>query len=257
MTSVGTGYDLAASTFSPEGRLFQVEYAGKAVDSAPTIIGLRVGSTTTGKCTVIAVEKMRSTRLLRPGRNNQITVIDGIALVSTGLLADGEALIGRAREEITQFKRSLNDAIPVDYLASQLAFYCQQHTLYSSIRPFGACLLIGSPDGLFQIDPNGQVWGCHGASAGRSRQYCRTELERIVTNGSGDVLNADEAVKQAIKILTIARLEDPAARERPVELEVVVVEDGKLPKRIPLTDIHEMVKQATEAHTAAMDFEEI
>lgn len=40
MSSIGTGYDLAAATFSPDGRIFQVEYASKAVESSVTVIAL-------------------------------------------------------------------------------------------------------------------------------------------------------------------------------------------------------------------------
>ena len=71
MASQGTGYDLSASTYSPDGRIFQVEYANKAVENAGTAIGL--------KCkdgVVLAVEKLVTSRLKVPGSNRRIFNVD-------------------------------------------------------------------------------------------------------------------------------------------------------------------------------------
>jgi 20S proteasome subunit alpha 7 len=71
MASQGTGYDLSASTYSPDGRIFQVEYANKAVENAGTAIGL--------KCkdgVVLAVEKLVTSKLLVPGSNRRIFNVD-------------------------------------------------------------------------------------------------------------------------------------------------------------------------------------
>ncbi|CAG8727729.1 23588_t:CDS:2, partial [Racocetra persica] len=64
MTSIGTGYDLSVSTYSPDGRVFQVEYAAKAVDNSGTAIGLRVKDGV-----VLAVEKLVQSKLLVPRSN--------------------------------------------------------------------------------------------------------------------------------------------------------------------------------------------
>merc|ERR1711865_800582 len=64
MSGIGTGYDLSTTTFSPDGRVFQVEYAGKAVDASGTVIAV--------KCKdgiVMAVEKMVRSKLLVEGSN--------------------------------------------------------------------------------------------------------------------------------------------------------------------------------------------
>lgn len=71
MASQGTGYDLSASTYSPDGRIFQIEYAQKAVENAGTVIGI--------KCKdgiVLAVEKLVNTKLLVKGTNRRILNID-------------------------------------------------------------------------------------------------------------------------------------------------------------------------------------
>jgi 20S proteasome subunit alpha 7 len=70
-TSIGTGYDLANSIFSPDGRNFQVEYAVKAVESGGTSIGIRCKDGV-----VLAVEKVITSKLLKPGANKRIATID-------------------------------------------------------------------------------------------------------------------------------------------------------------------------------------
>ncbi|KAG1035647.1 hypothetical protein G6F55_013557 [Rhizopus delemar] len=71
MTSIGTGYDLSVSTYSPDGRVFQVEYANKAVDNSGTAIGLRVKDGV-----VLAVEKLIQSKLLVQGANRRIQSAD-------------------------------------------------------------------------------------------------------------------------------------------------------------------------------------
>ena len=71
MTSIGTGYDLSNSVFSPDGRNFQVEYAVKAVENGGTSIGIRCKDGV-----VLAVEKLITSKLLKPGANQRIATVD-------------------------------------------------------------------------------------------------------------------------------------------------------------------------------------
>lgn len=70
-TSIGTGYDLANSIFSPDGRNFQVEYAVKAVENGGTSIGIRCKDGV-----VLAVEKIVTSKLLKQGANKRIATVD-------------------------------------------------------------------------------------------------------------------------------------------------------------------------------------
>jgi 20S proteasome subunit alpha 7 len=62
MSSIGTGYDLSCTTFSPDGRIFQIEYAGKAIDNSSTAIGVRVKDGI-----VLGVEKLIISKMLERG----------------------------------------------------------------------------------------------------------------------------------------------------------------------------------------------
>ena len=104
MTSIGTGYDLSNSTFSPDGRVFQVEYAAKAVENAGTTLGIR-----TPTCVVIAQEKLISSKLLVAGKNPRLGTVDRhIGIASSGLIPDGKHFLGRARDEAASWRTQYN-----------------------------------------------------------------------------------------------------------------------------------------------------
>jgi len=100
--SAGSGYDLSSSTFSPDGRIFQVEYASKAVENGGTALGL--------KCrdgVVLAVEKPVLNKMLLPTSNRRIHSVDeahGVAV--TGFVADARQIVNRARDEAIGYEET-------------------------------------------------------------------------------------------------------------------------------------------------------
>eukprot|EP01004_Peranema_trichophorum_P007747 NODE_6524_length_875_cov_99.283245_g5929_i0.p1 GENE.NODE_6524_length_875_cov_99.283245_g5929_i0~~NODE_6524_length_875_cov_99.283245_g5929_i0.p1 ORF type:complete len:273 (-),score=56.44 NODE_6524_length_875_cov_99.283245_g5929_i0:57-827(-) len=219
MSSIGTGYDLDTDTFSPDGRIFQVEYATKAVDNSGTAIGLlcRDG-------VVVGVEKTLISRMLVPGSNRRSMAVDihaGLAL--TGLTADARQVISRARAECSEYKNSFGVPIEGRVLADRLAMYYHMFTLYWSLRPFGCSALVASygDDGpqLFMIDPSGSSWGYYGCAIGKGRQVAKTELEKLDLGK----LSCVEAVKAIAKIIHLVH--DPT-KDKIWELEMSWVCDA-------------------------------
>ena len=93
MSSIGTGYDLSTSVFSPDGRVFQIDYAQKAVEASGTAVAIR------GKDGVVfAVEKIITSKLYEKSANRRIFSVDShVGLAGSGLYADGELLYDRDR----------------------------------------------------------------------------------------------------------------------------------------------------------------
>ena len=88
-TSIGTGYDLSNSVFSPDGRNFQVEYAVKAVENGGTAVGIRCKDGV-----VLALEKLVSSKLMKKDANNRIATVDrNIGVVSRLVLIPSLAVI--------------------------------------------------------------------------------------------------------------------------------------------------------------------
>ena len=112
MTSIGTGYDLSASQFSPDGRVFQIEYAGKAVENSGTAVAIR------GKDGVVfAVEKIVTSKLYEKGANRRIFTIDRhIGMAAAGLVTDARQLADIARDEVRFLVEKVSILIQVLYL---------------------------------------------------------------------------------------------------------------------------------------------
>jgi len=180
MSSIGTGYDLSASQFSQDGRIFQIEYACKAVENSGTIIGLR------GKDgVVLAVEKLITSKLYEDDSNTRLFTIDNhIGLAFSGLNADGRAVVQIAREEAQTYRQQYDRPIPLKTLNERLSSYLHAYTLYSAVRPFGVSVVIADwseENGaeMYMIDPSGLSLGYLGCAVGKAKQSAKTEIEKL------------------------------------------------------------------------------
>ena len=151
------GYDRAITVFSPDGRLYQVEYAREAVKRGTTAVGIKAKDGV-----VLIVDKRVSSKLLEASSIEKIFKIDEhIGVASSGLVGDARSLVDRARIECQINRVSYDEPIEVDALAKKLCDHMQTLTQYGGIRPYGTALLIaGVSDGecrLFETDPSGTL----------------------------------------------------------------------------------------------------
>ena len=151
------GYDRAITVFSPDGRLYQVEYAREAVKRGTTAVGIKAKDGV-----VLIVDKRVSSKLLEASSIEKIFKIDEhIGVASSGLVGDARALVDRARVECQINRVSYDEPIEVEALSKKLCDHMQSLTQYGGIRPYGPALLIaGVSDGevrLFETDPSGTL----------------------------------------------------------------------------------------------------
>ncbi|PHH74412.1 hypothetical protein CDD82_4947 [Ophiocordyceps australis] len=250
MTSIGTGYDLLNSIFSPDGRNFQVEYAVKAVENGGTSIGIRCKDGV-----VLAVEKVITSKLLKPGANKRIGTVDShVGVTFSGMVPDGRHFIERARDEAHDWRRNFKMPIPVSDLASRMGSYLQAYTMYGSVRPFGITGIIGGVDTseetvvdgeigagpscgaggkvpglthggpyLYMLEPSGLYWGYYGAATGKGRQAAKAELEKLDLPAGNMTIH--EAVKHAARIIYIAS-KDNKGKDFELEMTWVSLVNG-------------------------------
>ncbi|XP_062905655.1 proteasome subunit alpha type-3 [Mobula hypostoma] len=214
MSSIGTGYDLSASTFSPDGRVFQVEYAMKAVENSSTAIGIRCKDGV-----VFGVEKLILSKLYEQGANKRIFNIDRhVGMAVAGLLADARSLTDIAREEASNFRSNYGYDIPLRHLADRVAMYVHAYTLYSAVRPFGSSFIMGSYDKddgaqMYMIDPSGVSHGYWGCAIGKAKEAAKTEIEKLQMKD----MTCREVVKEVAKIIYIVHDE---VKDKSFELEL-------------------------------------
>lgn len=219
----GAGYDRHITIFSPEGRLWQVEYAFKAVSNAGlTAIGVR------GKDSVCFVtQKKVPDKLIDPSSvTSCFALTKYIGLLCTGRPADVRVIVSKAREKAASFRYKWGYEIPVEFLAKIMADQAQVQTQHASMRPLAVSHMYMSIDDetgpqLFKVDPAGYYVGYKACAAGAKEQEAINHLEMKFK--SDPDLSYDETVQTAIAALQSVLSEDFKSSE----IEVGVVRCGE------------------------------
>jgi len=241
MSATGAGYDLSTTTFSPDGRVFQVEYASKAVEKSGTAIGIRCKDGV-----VLGVEKTITSKMLVRSSNRRIHTVDlhaGLAL--SGLAADARQIVNRARYESYQYKSFYGSAIPGKVLGARVAGFVHVYTLYWYLRPFGCSVLLGvyDKDGpeLYMIEPSGVYYRYFATAVGKQMRPAKTELEKSDFQN----ITCREAVNEITRI--IYKLHD-STKEKDFELELTWICDESDRKHVLVPEVlrQEAVRRALE-----------
>jgi len=151
------GYDRAITVFSPDGRLFQVEYAREAVKRGTTAVGVKA---TDG--VALLVDKRVTSKLLEAASIEKIFQIDDhIGAATSGLVADARVLIDRARTEAQINRVTYDEPIGLEDISKKICDFKYSYTQSGGVRPFGTALLIAGVDDnkahLFETDPSGAL----------------------------------------------------------------------------------------------------
>ncbi|MDD5502953.1 MAG: archaeal proteasome endopeptidase complex subunit alpha [Candidatus Thermoplasmatota archaeon] len=223
--STAMAYDRAITVFSPDGRLFQVEYAREAVKRGTTTIGVKFD---TG--VVLIADKRSSSKLVEPESIEKIFTIDErIGCASSGLVADARVLVDKARVESQINKVTYGEAITVPSLVKKICDLMQSYTQYGGVRPFGTALLIGGIDSkgphLYETDPSGALTAYKAASIGAGRDAVVKFFEEEYKDG----MNAEEAISLGLKAMSKS-MEKPDLSA--VEV-CIITQDGKMCKMTP------------------------
>ncbi len=172
------GYDRAITVFSPDGRLFQVEYAREAVKRGTTAVGIKAQNGV-----ALLVDKRLTSRLLEGGSVEKIFRIDDhIGAATSGLVADARILVDRGRVEAQINKIVYDEPIDVETLAKKICDFKQAYTQIGGLRPFGTALLIGGvyngDNCLFETDPSGALLEYKATAIGSGRSVVTEILEQ-------------------------------------------------------------------------------
>lgn len=234
-------YDRTITVFSPDGRLFQVEYAREAVKRGTTAIGIKA---TDG--VVLLVDKRVTSRLLEVQSVEKIFKIDEhIGAATSGLVADARALIDRARIEAQIARMTYNEDIHVEELSKKICDHMQSYTQYGGARPYGTALLIAGVNGdsiyLFEMDPSGTLLEYKATGIGAGRNAVMEVFEAKYKEDMG----IDEAV-----LLGLEALHKVVERESSAQtIDVCVIKlKTRTFERMPPEYVYAKVQQVLEQH---------
>jgi len=194
-------YDRGTSLFSPDGRIYQVEYAREAVNRGAPSLGIR-----TSEGVVLAAQRRTSSPLMEGESIEKLHKLDDfLGAASAGHVADARRLIDDARTAAQRNRLRFGEPLGVETLTKTLSDEIQETTQVGGTRPFGAALLIAGMDGdgpdaaprLFQTDPSGapQEWRAVAIGSGRD------DIQEFLEDNWSEDLSIDDGVAVAVRAL--------------------------------------------------------
>jgi len=171
------GYDRAITVFSPDGRLYQVEYAIETVRRGTIAVGV--------KCKdgiVIAVEEKPRKLQISDTAQKIFQIDDHVGVAAAGYIPDARSQVDNARFFSQSNKMIYDEPVEVETIAKHLADQCQQFTQYAGVRPFGVALILGGvvkkiPQ-LYLTDPSGTYISYDAIAIGANSDQVTDFLEK-------------------------------------------------------------------------------
>ena len=175
------GYDRAITVFSPDGRLYQVEYAIETVKRGTIAVGV--------KCKegiVIAVEEKPRKLQISETAQKIFQIDDHVGVAAAGYIPDARSQVDNARFFSQSNKMIYDEPVEVEIIAKHLADQCQQFTQYAGVRPFGVALIIGGvvnkvPQ-MYLTDPSGTYISYDAIAIGAGSEEVTDFLEKTYKN---------------------------------------------------------------------------
>lgn len=182
------GYDRAITVFSPDGRLYQVEYAIETVRRGTIAVGV--------KCKdgiVIAVEEKPRKLQISETAQKIFQIDDHVGVAAAGYIPDARSQVDNARFFSQSNKMIYDEPVEVETIAKHLADQCQQYTQYAGVRPYGVALILGgvvnnTPE-LYLTDPSGTYISYDAIAIGSGSDQVTDFLEKTYKND----MSLDEA----------------------------------------------------------------
>lgn len=223
------------TTFSPSGKLVQIEYALAAVNAGATSLGIKA---TNG--VVIATERKVPSILVDETTVQKIShLTPNIGVVYSGMGPDSRVLIRKARKQAQAYFRQYHENIPVAQLVRELAAVMQEFTQSGGVRPFGVSLLVAGRDEggvqLYQIDPSGSYFAWKASAIGKNMINCKTFLEKRYSD--------DMELEDAIHTSLLTLKEGFEGRIAADNIEVAIVGDDNKFRVLTVAEVKDYLEE--------------
>lgn len=228
-------YDRAITVFSPDGRLFQVEYAREAVKRGTTTVGLKFKDGV-----ALIVDKRIASRLIDTKSIEKIFQIDEqIGCATSGLVSDARVLVDYARVVAQVNKVTYDEKISIEHLVKRICDFKQNYTQYGGVRPFGTALLVAGVDEqgchLYETDPSGALVSYKAGSIGAGRNTVMDMFEEEYE----DDMDMDPAIQLSLKALKKATEEELDVKA----IEIGLVKVGEKFRRLGEKEVERLVAE--------------
>ena len=202
------GYDRAITVFSPDGRLYQVEYAIETVRRGTVAVGIK-----SKDGIVIAVEEKPRKLQISETAQKIFQIDDHVGVAAAGYIPDARSQVDNARFFSQSNKMIYDEPVDVETIAKHLADQCQQFTQYAGVRPFGVALILGGIDSqgssLYLTDPSGTYISYDAVAIGSGSEQVTEFLEKTYQPD----LSLDDASALATASIYIASEEKEGTKQ--------------------------------------------
>jgi proteasome alpha subunit len=190
-------YDRAITIFSPEGRLYQVEYALELVKRGAPIVGIACN-----EGAVVVANETPESKLEEADYHRKIFQLDQhVCAAIAGLSSDARVLINQARVFCQSNKLLYDEPVDIEALARRLGDISQIYTQHAGVRPFGVSMVIAGIDNtgtkIYTTDPSGSYKGYKAVAVGRKSD----DGNKILLEDYNDEMDLDDAIKLGVKVL--------------------------------------------------------
>eukprot|EP01125_Pyxidicula_operculata_P006611 TRINITY_DN2282_c0_g1_i1.p1 TRINITY_DN2282_c0_g1~~TRINITY_DN2282_c0_g1_i1.p1 ORF type:complete len:233 (+),score=65.51 TRINITY_DN2282_c0_g1_i1:53-751(+) len=227
-------YNFSLTTFSPSGKLVQIEYALNAVGQGATTIGIKAKNGV-----VIATEKKLPVLTDETSVQKIEMITNNIGMTYSGMGPDFRLLVRQGRKKAQEYFRYFKEPIPVTMMVSELANIMQEYTQSGGVRPFGVSLMVAGFDfrgpQLYQVDPSGSYFAWKASAIGRGKDAAKSFLEKRFQ----DDIPIDDAIHRAIRILK----EGFQGEINENNIEIGIVDENKKFTTIPASKIRDYLDE--------------
>jgi len=230
----GAGFDRHITIFSPEGRLYQVEYAFKAIDSTNLTA---VGVTGSETAAIAVLKRVPDKLIIADSVTSVYDISTTISCVVIGIVPDAKFQVRRGQAEASEYKYTNGYAMPIAELARRMADINQYYTQNAELRSLGTMMMMLSYDKengarIFTVDPAGHYKAMRGVGIGVKRLQANSFLEKQLKKKTA--LSFEETVQLALECLQQSITTDIKSSE--VEVLVVTNENQK-PRKLDYAEI--------------------
>ncbi|GJN89566.1 hypothetical protein Rhopal_002553-T1 [Rhodotorula paludigena] len=212
----GGRYSFSLTTFSPSGKLVQIEHALAAVGQGTTSLGIKA---TNG--IVLATSKKAPSPLVDDSMLEKVALIcPNIGMVYSGMGPDFRVLVAKARKSAQAYWKIYGEYPSTRVMVGEIATVMQDATQSGGVRPFGVSLLVAGFDNarghtLYQVDPSGSFWAWKASAIGKNQTNAKTFLEKRYN----DDLSLEDAIHTAL--LTLKEGFEGVMDEKTIELGII------------------------------------
>ncbi|KAK6431308.1 Proteasome subunit alpha type-4 [Oleoguttula sp. CCFEE 5521] len=233
---MASGYDRALSVFSPDGHVFQVEYALEAVKRGTCAVAVKGEGIVVLGCEKKSAMKLQDTRITP----SKISLVDDhVCLAFAGLNADARILVDKARLEAQSHRLTVEDPVTIEYITKYVAGVQQRYTQSGGVRPFGiSTLIVGFDPGskearLYQTEPSGIYSAWKANAIGRSSKTVREFLERNHTPSLDRTGTIELTIKSLLEVVQTGAK----------NIEIAILTPGNSVVMLPAEEIEKTVEK--------------